>query len=72
MQVFVVKKTKKMSKREIFMLAAAEAVLFGTFPYYAQEPERKRDIKPIKPPHRPLTKFIIKGVEVYAHSRKDA
>ena len=54
------------------MLAAAEAVQSDYLPYYAQEPKEKRDIKPIKPPHRPLTKFIIKGVEVYAHSRKDA
>ena len=61
-----------MSKRGIFMLAAAAAMLSGDLPYYAQEPKEKRDIKPIKPPHRPLTKFIIKGVEVYAHSRKDA
>ena len=52
------------------MLAAAAAMLSGDLPYYAQE--RKRDIKPIKPPHRPLTKFIIKGVEVYAYSQKDA
>lgn len=66
------KKNKKMSKRGIFMLAAAAAMLSVDLPYYAQEPERKRDIKPIKPPHRPLTKFIIKGVEVYACSKKDA
>ena len=65
-----------MNKIGIFMLAAAAAMLSGDLPYYAQEPERKRerkrDIKPIKPPHRPLTKFIIKGVEVYAYSKKDA
>lgn len=54
------------------MLAAAAAMLSGDLPYYAQEPKEKRDIEPIKPPRRPLTKFIIKGVEVYAHSRKDA
>ena len=61
-----------MSKKGIFMLAADAAMLSGDYPYYAQVLERKRYIKPIEPPHRPLTKFIVKGVEVYAHSRKDA
>lgn len=54
------------------MLAAAAAMLSGDLPYYAREPERKRDIKPIKPPPRPLTKFIIKGEEIEAYSKKDA
>ena len=54
------------------MLAAAVAMLSEDPPYYAQVLERKRYIKLIKPPHRPLTKFITKGVEVYAYSKKDA
>ena len=61
-----------MNKRGIVMLAAAEAVLSGDLSLLRARTGEEEGHQAHKTTHRPLTKFIIKGVEVYAHSRKDA
>ena len=45
---------------------------FDDRPYHTRKMANVYEPKPQKPAHRPLSKFVIKGVEIEAYSRKDA
>ncbi|MDL2254980.1 hypothetical protein LJC38_00160 [Parabacteroides sp. OttesenSCG-928-K15] len=59
-------------KGMLLATAMMAAVSFDNRLYHSKRMAKVYEPKPQNPAHRPLSKFVIKGVEIEEYSRKDA